>query len=255
MDGCEIVFHLAAMNSVPRSIEDPERCFQVNTIGTVRVAGASRAGGARRVVLASSSSVYGDEPTLPKTETMLPRPMSPYAASKLGAEAVLRAWWHSYGLSGVCLRFFNIFGPRQPADSPYSGVVPAFLRALQSGGRPIIYGDGSQSRDFTPVSSAVRASLLAGAADESISGQAVNIGGGRRITVRELAEALARITDREGVEPEYRDARRGDVPHSVADISRARALLGYEPARDIEGPLAETAAWMARNSSGAPVAQ
>src|SRR5690606_37956726 len=157
-----IVFHLAAMGSVPRSIEDPERCFAVNATGTMRVAVACRESGVRRLVFASSSSVYGDDPALPKREDMLPRPLSPYAASKLAGEAIVRAWSHSYELSGASLRFFNVFGPRQAHDSAYAAVVMAFLKRLSRGQPPIIFGDGSATRDFTPISSVVRACLLAG---------------------------------------------------------------------------------------------
>lgn len=246
--GCDVVFHLAAMNSVPRSLEDPERCFAVNTLGTVRVCGAAQAAGVKRIVLAGSSSVYGDNPTLPKIESMVPSPASPYAASKLAAEAIVHAWWNSYGVSGVVLRYFNIFGPRQPADSPYAGVVAAFLHALIQGRAPVIYGDGSQSRDFTPVANAVHATLLAGLAEGAALDRAINIGCGERTTVKELAQLVAEAVGRADVTPEYKPERRGDVPHSLADISRARAVLGYEPIKDLQTGLTETAAWMKRQA-------
>lgn len=243
MDGAEIVFHLAAMSSVPRSLENPERTFAVNAMGTVRVAEAARHARAGRLVYAASSSAYGDDPGLPKVETMLPRPLSPYAASKLAGESIVTAWSHSYGLSGVCLRYFNIFGPRQSGDGPYASVIASFIRKLLDGDRPIIYGDGSASRDFTPVNSAVQATLQAGAADESVTGQVINIGRGQRVTILELARTLAKLTDRIGVEPQLQSVRPGDVPHSVADIDKARRLLGYEPSGELDGALAEVVAW------------
>lgn len=244
--GTDVVFHLAAVNSVPRSIAEPERTFEVNATGTLRVAEACRRGGVSRLVYAASSSAYGDDPSLPKVESMLPRPLSPYAASKLAGESVVRAWSHSYALSGVSLRYFNVFGPRQSAGDAYAAVVSAFLGRLLAGRRPIIYGDGMQTRDFTPVANAVQATLLAGALRQDPEGQAVNIALGRRTTVLELAGMLAGLVGRGGVQPEFRDPRAGDVPHSVADISLARGLLGFEPVKGLEEGLADTAAWFAR---------
>lgn len=246
IDRSDIVFHLAAMGSVPQSIEDPERCFHVNALGTMRVAHASREAGVRRLVFASSSAVYGDEPTLPKTESMLPKPLSPYAATKLAGEAVVRAWAHSYDLSGVSLRFFNVFGPRQAANSAYAAVVMAFLKRLVHGQPPVIFGDGSASRDFTPISNVVRACLLAGASTQILEGQAVNIGCGKRTTVAQLATALAGLLDRADLSPIFEPARAGDVPHSVADIALAKSLLGYEPDKSFDEALAETVAWFSR---------
>ena len=233
MDGSEVVFHLAAMGSVPRSLEEPERCMAVNTTGTVRVAEEARAQGTMRIVFAGSSSVYGvgdpSHPQVPRRETDLPDPISPYAASKLASEHVVRAWARSMGVDGVTLRYFNVFGARQPADSAYAAVIPAFVKAL-SGGRPgLIYGDGTFSRDFTPVDNVVLANLLAGDSERRLGGRSVNIGCGSRMTIRELHAALAELTGRESVEPEFAEVRSGDVPHSLADISAARDLLGYEP--------------------------
>ncbi|HBS28928.1 MAG TPA: LPS biosynthesis protein WbpP [Phycisphaerales bacterium] len=247
LQDCQVVFHLAAMNSVQRSVEEPERCFAVNATGTVRVANAARDTGATRLVYAGSSSVYGDDPALPKSESMLPRPLSPYAASKYAGETVVRSWWHSYGLSGVCLRFFNVFGPRQPADGAYASVVPAFIRRLSVGQRPSIYGDGSQSRDFTPVANVVHAVLLAGAADPAtVSGQSINIGCAERTTILQLASTLARLVGRQDLKPQFQEPRAAEVPHSVASIDLARRLLGYEPIKPVEDGLAETVAWMSR---------
>lgn len=233
MEGCEVVFHLAAMGSVPRSMEEPERCMEVNVTGTVRVAEEARAQGTARLVFAGSSSVYGvgdpAHPQVPRRETDLPDPLSPYAASKLSGEHVVRAWARSMGVDGVTLRYFNVFGLRQPADSAYAAVIPTFLRALREGGRGTIYGDGSFSRDFTPVENVVLANLLAGDSERRLAGRAVNIGCGARMTIRELHATLAELTGRPEAEPEFSEVRSGDVPHSLADISAARDLLGYEP--------------------------
>ncbi len=251
--GADAIFHLAAMTSVPRSIEEPERCFDVNVVGTVRVAEAARAAGARRLILASSSSVYGDDPSIPKHEALIPRPLSPYAASKTAGEAIVRAWSHVYGLWGISLRYFNIFGPRQSAESRYAAVIPAFIKRLSAEQRPIIYGDGSSTRDFTPVANAVHATILAGAVPDNPAGQAANVGLGHRTSILDLARLLARLTDRPGVEPELKPARPGDVAHSVADISRAQRVLGYEPVKGLEEGLSETVAWSTRqhNEAGA----
>lgn len=251
-DGAEVIFHLAALNSVPRSIEMPERTFEVNAIGTLRVAEAARRVGARRLVYAASSSAYGDDPTLPKVESLLPRPISPYGASKLAGESVVRAWNRSYGVPAASLRFFNVFGPRQPANDAYAGVIPAFMSRLLSGQRPIIYGDGSQTRDLTPVANVVHACLLAGSIEVDPGGEAFNIGLGRRTTILELAQILARLAGRPEVEPIFAPARAGDVPHSLADLSLARRVLGYEPVKSLEDGLADTAAWYARSRGASP---
>lgn len=256
--GAQNVFHLAAMTSVPRSFEQPERVFEVNAMGTVRVAEASRRAGVGRLVYAASSSAYGDEPGMPRVETMLPRPMSPYAASKLAGESVVASWSRAYGLSGVSLRLFNVFGPRQAAGDAYAAVVAAFTDRLLAGQPPIIYGDGSATRDFTPVASVVRAMLLAGAMEEDPRGAVFNIGFGRRTSIADLARLLGRLTERPGVSPTFRAPRAGDVPHSLADISRASAMLGYTPSGTLEEALAETVAWYMeraerRGASGAPV--
>ena len=190
--GCRTIFHLAAIGSVPRSIEDPQRTWSVNATGTLRVLEAARGMGrgmqkrtsvVERVVAASSSSVYGNQPELPKVETHPLRPLSPYAASKAAGEHLMCVFSACYGLSTVGLRYFNIFGPRQSADSAYAAVIPAFVKRLMEGERPVIYGDGEQSRDFTFVSNAVLATLLAGATGSKLTGQAMNIGAGSRVTV------------------------------------------------------------------------
>jgi nucleoside-diphosphate-sugar epimerase len=241
-DGATVVFHLAAHTSVPRSMEEPAGCFEVNATGTLEVLEAARAAGAGRVVFASSSSVYGDQPAQPKVETMSPDPRSPYAASKLAGEMLLATWARAFGLSSVSLRYFNIFGPRQRPDSPYAAVIPRFAEALLAGRAATIYGDGLQTRDFTPVANAVHANLLAGACPDDLDGEPLNVACGVSCTVLELADAVAAAL---GLEPrlEHAPARAGDVLHSRASIDAARARLGYEPLVGFEAGLAETVAW------------
>jgi nucleoside-diphosphate-sugar epimerase len=243
MTGAEIVFHLAAMSSVPRSVAEPERSYAVNAIGTVRVAEAARRAKARRIVYSASSSAYGESERLPKIETDVPAPVSPYASSKLAGEHVLLAWAKSYGISTICLRYFNIFGPRQPADSPYSAVIAVFARKLLANARPIIFGDGSQSRDFTFVANAVLANLLAAASEKALAGDVVNIGSGTRTDLNALARTLAERCGVPHLAPVYEPARAGDVMHSQADIGQAARLLGYKPAVSLEEGLAQTIDW------------
>ncbi len=240
------VFHLAALGSVPRSIAEPQRTWSVNATGTVRILEAARRAKAERMVLAASSSAYGNDPALPKVETQLPAPASPYAASKLAGEEALGAWSRAYGLSTVSLRYFNIFGPRQSPESDYAAVIPAFAKRILAGEPPLIHGDGEQSRDFTFVANAVLATLLAGASEKPLAGEVVNVGTGRRVTLRELARAMTAIVEREmggsHPEPVFGPARAGDVRHSLADLTRARALLSYGPIATLEEGLAETIA-------------
>lgn len=243
VDGAGVVIHLAAVGSVPLSIDEPQRTMQVNAMGTLRVLEACRVAGATRVVYAASSSAYGDDPTLPKVETQLPRPMSPYAASKLTGEQCMAVWAHCYGLSTISLRYFNVFGPRQRADSAYAAVIAAFSARLLAGDQPVIFGDGEQSRDFTSVTNAVLATLLAGASDKPLRGEVVNVGTGRRTTLNELAELMARRCRCPHLVPVHESARAGDVPHSLADITAARTLLGYEPVTSLDDGLDETISW------------
>lgn len=246
MHGVGVVFHLAAMGSVPASIADPARSFAVNATGTVRVLEAARAAGVRRVVNSSSSSVYGESeanPTGPKVETQLPAPRSPYAASKLAGEACVLAWALSFGMQAVSLRYFNVFGPRQSADSQYAAVIPAFARRVIGGQSPVIYGDGEQSRDFTPVASVVAANLLAGAVTTPLTGQALNIGTGQRTSIAELARAVCEALGASGREVIHQPARTGDIRHSLADISAARQLLGYQPVGTVGEALTATVSW------------
>lgn len=250
--GCSLVFHLAALGSVPRSMVMPERAMIVNAHGTVAVLQAARRAGVPRVVLASSSSVYGDTPEattgaasapgvpVAKSESLTPAPRSPYAASKLAAEAAMGAWHHSFGLQTLSLRLFNVFGPRQHPAGSYAAVIPAFARAVWSGARPVVYGDGSQSRDFTPVAAAVAAFLQAGSTRRPLTGQAVNIGTGERCSVSQLAQMIAHAAGRPDLMPEFQPPRPGDVLHSLADISAARALIDYAPVATLRSALPET---------------
>lgn len=243
MEGVDVVFHLAALGSVPRSVEDPTRTWLVNATGTMRVLEAAARAKARRLVYSASSSAYGDNPTLPKLETQATEPMSPYAAAKLAGESLCRSWSACYGLQTACLRYFNIFGPRQAADSAYAAVVPAFIKTLFAGGAPVIFGDGEQTRDFTHVSNAVAANLLAATRDQPLGGEVVNIGAGIRTSVNTLAAQLAVLCERPGAVVDYLSTRVGEVRDSVADISAARNLLGYTPVTPLQEGLAQTVAW------------
>lgn len=253
--GAEVVFHLAAIGSVPRSIDEPERTWAVNADGTLRVLEAARRAGVKRVVLAASSSAYGDTEVLPKVESMTPNPTSPYGISKLAAELLARVWSETYGLDTASLRYFNVFGPRQHADSGYAAVVPAFAKRLLAGQRPVIFGDGQQTRDFTFVTNAVVATLLAGARPEPLAGAVINVGSGTRTSVLELAqlmaEQLVESDDTMAHEPEHRPMRTGDVEHSLADISLARKVLDYEPVVTLRHGLAEACVWYRQTMSTA----
>lgn len=254
-EGARTVFHLAAMGSVPQSVAEPQRAWSVNATGTVRVLEHARKVNAQRVIFAASSSAYGEDPVVPKLETMLPRPVSPYAASKLAGEHLMLSWARTYGLSTVSLRFFNIFGPRQSADSAYAAVIAAFARRLLNGEPPVIYGDGEQSRDFTNVANAVLATLLAGACEKPLAGEVVNVGTGRRVNLLQLAAMMSTLVARDGhmpggLAPEFKPARPGDVRHSLADLTRVRDLLGYAPIVTVEKGLEETIAWYRQAMAG-----
>lgn len=243
--GCRWVFHQAALGSVPRSIEIPQQYHATNIIGTGNVLEASRHAGVKRMMFAASSSAYGDTEVLPKTEDMPVRPKSPYAASKVACEAMMYAYAKCYALDTVCLRYFNIFGPRQNANSAYAAVIAAFAKSLLSGKRPVIFGDGLQSRDFAFVDNAVQANLLAARAHDRIGGETINIACGRRITVNELAEQMAQLLGRANTPIDHTDPRGGDVLHSLADLKKARSILGYEPLVNFEQGLAVTSRWYA----------
>ena len=248
--GSEILFHEAALCSVPRSVEQPALYEQVNATGTLRVLEAARSEGVKRVVYAASSSAYGDAPTLPKIEAMPVDCLSPYAATKQAGEQLVRAYAMCYGISGVSLRYFNIFGPRQRPDSPYAAVIPLFTDALLRGRTPMIYGDGTQTRDFTHVGNAVHANLLAGAIDRQLRGEIVNVGCGVAFSLRVLLEAIGKAL---GVDAtaQFDPPRAGDVKHSLADIGLARSLLGYEPIVEFEPGLRQTVEWMAAEHANA----
>ncbi len=245
--GCAYVFHQAALGSVPRSVAEPRRFHDANTTGTLNVLEAARAAGVRRVMFAASSSAYGDSEVLPKVETMPPHAMSPYAATKLAGEALLSAYASCYDVDAVSLRYFNVFGPRQNANSAYAAVIAAFARAMLSGKRPLIYGDGSQSRDFTYVANAVHANLLAARRPGRFAGAVLNVGCGRAVSVNELAKGMAEALGRPELTPTYEPVRAGDVKHSLADLTAARAALGYEPVVDFEEGLKATVGWYRAN--------
>jgi UDP-glucose 4-epimerase len=231
--GARFVLHQAALPSVARSVRDPLSTHQVNVDGTLNVLLSARDEGAERVVFASSSSVYGDSPRLPKVETQAPAPLSPYAGSKLMGEQYCALFGSLYGLRTVCLRYFNVFGPRQDPASEYAAVIPRFVTALLARRRPIVFGDGRQSRDFTFVSDVVRANLIACRAPARACGAAYNIAGGRRVTLRDLLRVLGRITGTKP-RPVFKPPRAGDVRHSLASLARVGRLLGYRPAIGLE---------------------
>ncbi len=254
MGGCSLVFHQAAMGSVPRSVEMPGRYHEVNVAGTLNVLEAARAPGSEvcRVMFAASSSAYGDTPTLPKVESMPVLPRSPYAANKVAGEAMLRAWALSYAGAGgaggpdtVSLRYFNIFGPRQNANSAYAAVIAAFADALMRGRHPQVHGDGGASRDFTFVDNAVHANLLAARYRGRLDGEVFNVACGGSVTINRLAMYMADLLGRPGLTPEHGPDRAGDVKHSLADLTRIRRTLKYEPVVGFEKGLAQTVWWYA----------
>jgi nucleoside-diphosphate-sugar epimerase len=238
MRGINVVFHQGALASVPRSIADPVSSLETNINGTQNVLLAARDSGVRRVVYASSSSVYGNTPTLPKREEMPTQPMSPYAVQKLTGELLCGVFSRIYGLETVALRYFNVFGPRQDPTSQYAAVIPRFLTALLEGRRPIVYGDGEQTRDFTYIANVVSANLLA-ATSQAAVGHAMNIGCGQQISLNEVLRMAGDLLG-VAVEAEYRDPRPGDVRDSLADIRLAQRLLGYTPVVSFREGLAAT---------------
>lgn len=242
-EGADFVFHQAALASVPRSVKDPLSSHGSNVNGTLTLLLAARDANVKRIVYAASSSAYGDQEGQSKHEDMTPRPLSPYAVQKLTCEHYLQAFCRVYGMEAVCLRYFNIFGPRQAADSPYSGVIAHFVHKMLAGETPTINGDGSVSRDFTFVENAVQANLLAcGAPKEFANGRVFNVGTGKTHTLNDLYKALAQIL-KFSAEPKYGPERPGDIMHSQADISRAQRELGYLPTVDFYSGLEKTASW------------
>ena len=242
-EGVEYVLHQAALASVPRSVKDPLISHESNINGTLNLLLAARDAGVRRIVYAASSSAYGDQPTQPKQEEMPPLPLSPYAVQKLACEYYIQAFYRTYGLEGVCLRYFNIFGPRQAADSPYSGVIAKFTTMMMADETPTIFGDGLTSRDFNYVDNAVSANLLACRAPSTVAtGRVFNIGTGESHTLNDVYAAIAGQLGFTG-KPLYGPPRAGDIRHSLADISRAGKELGYQPKARFHEGLRKTVAW------------
>jgi len=234
--GVDYVFHQAALPSVPRSITDPKTSHNINITGTFNVLVAAKDRAVKKVVYASSSSVYGDTPTLPKREDMPPNPLSPYAVTKLTGEYYCNVFNNIYKLNTICLRYFNVYGPRQDPNSPYAAVIPLFFQSVLAGKSPIIYGDGKQTRDFTFVEDVVDANILAA---ESEATGIFNLGNSQSVTINELVHHIIDFVGNKAVKPTYRDSRPGDIVHSLADISKARAF-GYDPRYNIKSGLKET---------------
>ncbi len=247
MEGCDLVFHQAAIVSVPYSIEHPHESLDVNLRGTLNVLEAARHTKAKRVVMASSAAIYGEDPSQPKRESMTPSPISPYGLEKLASEHYLTMWTHLFGVETVALRYFNVFGPRQDPSSAYSGVISVFVDRILRGAPLSIFGDGEQFRDFVYVANVVDANMLA-ATRANVSGRAYNVGCGEKTTLNALAQMLGRIAGRE-VKPRHEAARIGDIRESIADITRARAELGYAPAIGVEEGLRELVASVKRRAS------
>jgi UDP-glucose 4-epimerase len=242
-EGIDYILHQGALASVPRSVKDPLTSHESNINGTLNLLIAARDAKVRRIVYAASSSAYGDQPTQPKQEDMLPRPLSPYAVQKLTCEYYIQSFYRAYGLEGVCLRYFNIFGPRQAADSPYSGVIAQFTFRMMAGETPTIFGDGLTSRDFNFIDNAVSANLLACLAPSEVAtGRVFNIGTGKSHTLNEVYSAIAAQI---GFKPKpmYGPERAGDIKHSLADITRASTELGYQPKAHFHEGLQKTVAW------------
>jgi nucleoside-diphosphate-sugar epimerase len=241
MKGIDYVFHEAALPSVPRSVADPVASNRAQVDGTLTVLMAAKKAGVKRVIYAGSSSAYGDTEQLPKVETMPPNPKSPYAVGKLTGEYYCKVFNALYGLETVTLRYFNVFGPRQDPKSQYAAVVPLFITSILNGRRPVIHGDGLQSRDFTYIENVVAANILACTAPKA-AGEVINAACGERTTVLQMAQYIAEIIGAK-IEPEHTPSRPGDVKHSLADISKARRLLGYEPTVNVREGLERTVNW------------
>jgi nucleoside-diphosphate-sugar epimerase len=238
----DIIFHEAALPSVPRSVENPLETHEACVNGTLNLLLAAKQAKVRRVIYAASSSAYGDQPTLPKIETMRPEPLSPYAAAKLMGEYYCQVFSRVYGLETICLRYFNVFGPRQNPSSMYSGVISRFIDALMKNEKPVIYGDGEQSRDFTFIANVVDANIKAAQTDKGI-GEVMNAANGERVTLNELLEVLKEITGKPAVTADYQPERKGDVKHSQCSNERAVDWLGYEKLVGLEEGLTKTIDW------------
>jgi len=245
--GCTAVFHEAALGSVPRSVADPATSHDVNVNGTLTVLEAVRAAGIKRVLFAASSSAYGDQPDSPKHEGMVPAPISPYAASKIACEAYLRGYAASYGLETLCLRYFNVFGPYQDPAGAYAAVIPAWVARLLRGERPVVFGDGEQSRDFCYIENVCHANWLAAHAPAEVcTGQAVNIACNRETTLNEILQQLKGLLGSD-LEAVYEPTRVGDVKHSLADIALAKTTIAYEPEVYFDDGLARSIDWYKAN--------
>ncbi|MCK5739668.1 SDR family oxidoreductase [bacterium] len=247
-EGMDYVLHHAALPSVPRSIADPISTTTVNVIGTLNLLNAARHQGIQRLIFASSSSIYGNSSRLPKSETMKPEPLSPYAVSKMAAEEYCRFYYQHYGLETVCLRYFNVFGPRQNVESQYSAVIPKFIHAIQHQKQPLIFGDGTQSRDFTFIENVIEANLLALTAP-NIAGKVINIAAGVPVSLQGLVVEINSLTD-SNIPPLYAPTRNGDVKHSHADISTAKRLLKYQVKVPFKIGLKKTVEWYQRHEVG-----
>ena len=247
IDGCSAVFHEAALGSVPRSVEDPQTSHDVNVNGTITVLEAARAAGVKRIVFAASSSAYGDQEQSPKHEGMVPAPISPYAAGKVACEVYMRGYAAVYGLETLCLRYFNVFGPHQDPSGAYAAVIPVFVSKLLGGDRPVVFGDGEQSRDFCYIENVCEANWLAANAPADVcDGRALNIACNRRTSLNEI---LTQLGDLLGMPADavYEATRPGDVKHSLADVTRAAQAIGYEPAVFFEEGLAKAIDWYREN--------
>jgi nucleoside-diphosphate-sugar epimerase len=242
LEDVELVFHEAAIPSVPRSVDNPRQTHIASVDSTFSLLLAAKDRKIRRIVYAASSSAYGDQPTLPKVEDMLPDPLSPYAVAKLVGEYYCQVFTRVYGLETVSLRYFNVFGPRQDPSSQYSGVISRFIAVLLSGQKPVIYGDGEHSRDFTYIANVVEANLKAAETTKGI-GSIINIANGQRITLNQLLGEVKELTGKTDVQVDYQPPRAGDVLHSLADISRAREFLGFEPRVGLKEGLQLTIDW------------
>jgi UDP-glucose 4-epimerase len=244
--GVDYVLHQAALGSVPRSVEDPLTSNDVNVNGTLNLLWAAKKAKIKRFVTASSSSVYGNTPQLPKEESMAPNPISPYAVSKLASERYTMSFHAVYGVQTVVLRYFNVFGPKQDPASQYAAVIPRFITAIQQGKAPTVYGDGEQSRDFTYIDNVVQANLLACTAPDA-PGQFMNIACGDRYSLNTLLQVIAEIMEKE-VRPIYEAERAGDVKHSLASIQRSKQVLGFSPTINFREGLKRTVAWFVQDS-------
>lgn len=248
MEGCRYVFHQAAFISVPLSVEKPSECFEINVIGTEKVIRAARDAGVQRMMFAATSAAYGESTTLPSREDQEPDCCSPYAASKVAGEAMLTAFSHSYGISTVALRYFNVFGPRQDPKSAYAAAISAFGEALINGHRPTIFGDGKQTRDFVYIANVVHANLLAASSDKPLGGDVFNVGMGEHVSLLEILHQMGELLKID-VDPVFEEPRAGDVRHSLADVSRTRDQFGYEPIVSFEDGLQLTLEWMKTQST------